>query len=191
MVTGCAPIKYVYVVQRDTPTKPVFTVIPTVRTDSGTKLASDTEMALIKLGLSVVNPPIVKSVTKESGEVDSESMQASESGENAAKGASKGKESIGGIKEEYVVLDETNADYVIKVNPRLPIFKIIKKDGLEILAVGNSDIFRQDYGPFADSDGNKTPILNEYKIYDIFTALGFKVNKPKAKRPVEKASNSP
>jgi len=187
--TGCEPIKYVYVVQRDTPTNPIFTVIRMEATSSNTKLASDSEMALIKLGLSVVNPPIVKSVTTERGDVDSASMQESESGKNSAKGASKGKQSVGGIKEEYDVFDETNANYVIQVNARHNIFKIIEKDTREILTVGNSDIFRQDYGPLAATEENQTSILNEYKIYDLFTALGFKVNKPKAERPVKKTSS--
>ena len=142
-------------------------------------------MALIKLGLSVVNPPIVKSVTTERGDLDSAAMHESKSGENSAKGASKGQTSVGEIKEEYDVFDETKANYVLQVNARHHIFKIVEKNTREILAVENSDIFRQDYGPLTATDENKTATLNEYKIYDIFTALGFKVKKPKAERPVK------
>jgi hypothetical protein len=159
MATGCAP-KYIYVVQRDTPIKPVFTVIPSDSTYySAARLASDTELALIKLGLSVVNPPIRKSVTKKSGV------------EKEARDASKGKASAEEIKEEFNVFDETNADYVIQIEARNDNFKIVKKDTLEILAVEKARLFSQYQGT-----------SSEWKLYDLFTALGFTVKKPQAER---------
>ena len=60
---------------------------------------------------------------------------------------------------------------------------------LEILAVENSDIFKQDMGPMATTD-NTTAVLNEYKIYDIFNSLGFKVKLPKDARPVVKENKA-
>ena len=64
MTTGCAP-KYIYVVQRDTPTNPAFMVMPNDATyHSDVRLANDMESVLIKLGLSVVNPPVLKAIEK-------------------------------------------------------------------------------------------------------------------------------
>ena len=64
MVTGCAQ-KYIYVVQRDTPTNPAFMVLPKDPTSySDVRLANAMESVLIKLGLSVVKPPVLKAIEK-------------------------------------------------------------------------------------------------------------------------------
>ena len=158
VVPGCGGQKYIYVVQRDTPSKPIFTVFSSDPTYySAARLASGTESALIKLGLSVVNPPIQKSVTKKSGV------------ETEAREASKGKASAEEIKEEFYAFGDTTADYVIQINARNNSFKIVKMDTLEILAVERTDLIPQYQGS-----------SSEWKIYEFFTALGFTVNKPRA-----------
>ena len=95
-------------------------------------------------------------------------MQGGAVVENEARGASKGKTSLGEIKEEFYAFGDTNADDIIEVNTRVAILKIIKIDTLEILTVEKSYYFQ----------GSSA----EWKLYDLFTALGFTVKKPQAER---------
>ncbi|MEK7747594.1 MAG: hypothetical protein AAB300_00750 [Nitrospirota bacterium] len=66
MLGGCETTNS-FVVMRDVPTKPSFTVIPYNNYHYQGVFASKVEEALITLGLKTISPPTVKEVTKTSG----------------------------------------------------------------------------------------------------------------------------
>lgn len=160
---------YSYITHEVVPEKPAFAVMYSYNDNdmSGKLLADATEGVLISLGLSVVSPPKKKIIESQSGNASSTSNKSSVASKEKLNEKNKEKLSAGGYTEKYKAYDDTNADYFIFVNSRQKSFKIVKKDTQEILAIDDSNLFELFY---------TSEKYNE-QLYDIFTTLGFKVNK--------------
>ena len=122
VVAGCAPKTELFVVLRDVPQDPSFTVIPANDYLYQIEFANKVEEYIISAGVKVVSRPALKEVEakKEVGQEEAKSGEA--------KGAH------GTLTEKYIAFDETNADYIISTYADSRQIKIIKKTSKEILS---------------------------------------------------------
>jgi len=161
LVLGCAKITH-FVVLRDAPLNPIFTVIPYNNFYEQVNYANKIEESLIELGVKIVTRPTVKEIIK---------RQKTEAGQkvvdvNELLMSGKTAEAI--VIESYFSYDEFNADYIIFSDVLSKRVKIIKKDTREILATFKIEV------------GTTSTEIKEYCfkkiLYDALKSLGINVN---------------
>lgn len=128
ILTGCSyyiPIyKTNFIVQRDVPQNPTFTVMPNNNSFSEVAFAQVVEACLIGARVKVVQLPATKSVQTE--EVRTKKKTTPEP-------ALEGKGTV--VTETYLAYEPTNADYYIQTNSVSRQMKVVKTETQEVLAI--------------------------------------------------------
>ena len=123
-LTGCYVHQTTFIVQRDVPQKPTFTVMPANNSFSEVTFASTVESCLIGAGVKVVQPPATKSVQTE--EVKTKNKTTPER-DLEGKGIA--------ITETFWAYEPTDADYYIQTNSVSRQMKVVKTETQEVLAI--------------------------------------------------------
>ena len=156
LLSACGAARLKYVVYRDVPQHPAFTVIPASYSAADDRFRVAVESSLLTMGLSVVEAPLIKTaeVQAESNAVRARrEMQLHES-EQAV--------SVDNLVATSMVYDQTKADYVILVNSETAVLKIIRQSTREIQAVVEYSLL--------DKAGSRF-----VKLHDVLESLGFKI----------------
>lgn len=125
ILTGCYTIhQTTFIVQRDVPQNPTFTVIPANYTFSEVTFAQTIEGCLIGAGVKVVQRPATKSVQTE--EVKTKNKPTPEP-------ALEGKGIA--VTESFWAYEPTDADYYIQTYSVSRQMKIVKTETQEVLAI--------------------------------------------------------
>jgi hypothetical protein len=184
MLVGCETTNN-FVVLRDVPTKPSFTVIPYNNYHYQGVFASKIEEALITLGLKTVSPPTVKEVTKasglnvkEDGVVQNEVVQKEVVQKMTALLSGKSAQAIS--IEEYMAYEDIDADYIIssdEISKRLKIIMVKTKEIVATFTIDNSNSGNVSVEEIRDYAFKK-------QIQNALIALGIKVRElPKPPEP--------
>ena len=148
--------KLEYVIYRDVPQSPAFAVVPASYTVVDNRFKSEVESYLVKLGLSVIEAPLVK---QPEVEVESKAQRARDEGQLHEKEKVL---SIDDLVETSIVYNSSKADYVILVNAQTDVLKITRKSTQEIQAVIKYSVL--------DKGGSRF-----VKLHDVLSNLGFKI----------------
>ena len=155
-ISGCGSAKLKYVVYRDVPQQPAFTVVPVNYSVADYKFKEETEASLIEMGLSVIESPLRKQST-----IKSESNALRAKRDMQLTGSVK-KTSIDDLVETSKIYDQLKVDYVILVNAETSALKITKRETREIQGVIEYTVL--------DKSGSRF-----IKLHDALLNLGFKV----------------
>ncbi len=161
-----------FVVLRDVPVNPTFTIIPFNYYHAQIAYANRAEEALIKSGVRTVSPPNLKEITKK------KSLAANKEGILGNILSSK-KTAAAVTIESYFEYGDVSADYILRTDALSKRVKIIKKETREVLAsfIINENVLvaskiERDYG------FNKV-------IHDSLESLGIKVRGlPEPPKPI-------
>ena len=126
-ICGCAATPHGYIILRDVPDHPSFTVLPPSDEVEEIKCANRFEKYLIRAGLAVISRPAIKSVVMERQMEAAESQATPSASETAAVGAT--------IKESYWAYSEMQVDYLVHTDRRVGQVKIEKRETREILTI--------------------------------------------------------
>jgi hypothetical protein len=135
LLSGCVPqVKTTFVVSRDVPNEPSFTVLPFNNYYKQIEFANRVEAALIELGVKVIKyNPQPKEITRKMGielEADQEAADIMNIGEIFITG--KKEEAI--AIETFIHYGEVKSNYIIYTDLWSERIKVVKKDSLEVLA---------------------------------------------------------
>lgn len=145
-----------YVIYRDIPEHPAFTVLPVSHTYADYQFRSEVESSLLELGLSVVEAPIkIHTVAKP----ESRALRAKSEGKLSTASQSL---AVNDLVMNSVVYDQSKADYVIMVDASTDILKIVRRSSSEIQAVIEYTVL--------DKAGSRF-----VKLHDVLKNLGFKI----------------
>lgn len=188
MLGGCATNNFV--VLRDVPTKPSFTVIPYNNYHDQGVFASKVEEALITLGLKTISPPTVKEVTKTSGlNVQEDGVVQSDVAQKMTALLS-GKSAQALSIEEYMAYEDIDADYIIssdEISKRLKIIMVKTKEIVATFTIDNSSSVNVSVKGIRDHAFKK-------QLQDALIALGITVRelpKPPEPEPQPKQAGAP
>lgn len=157
-----------FVVQRDTPQNPIFTVIPFHSVMAKNEYYNQIvfshriEEVLVKLGVKTVNVPAVKSVSK----TIKEGSEATEV--NEEKLFSSGKKAEETLVEVFFAYEESSADFIIFTNVFNGRVRIVNKNSKEVVAT-----FQITIGSTVSKIEKE--YLFEKIIHDALNALGIQV----------------
>jgi hypothetical protein len=187
MLGGCETTNN-FVVLRDVPTKPSFTVIPYNNYHYQGVFASKVEEALIALGLKTISPPTVKEVTKASGlNVQQNGVEQNEVVQKMTALLS-GKSAHAISIEEYMAYEDIEADYIIssdEASKRLKIVMVKTKEIVATFTIDNSNSVNVSVEGIRDYAFKK-------QIQNALIALGIKVRElPKPPEPQAEPSGAP
>ncbi|MDP1677674.1 MAG: hypothetical protein Q8L88_12515 [Bacteroidota bacterium] len=129
MFASCAT-KFVYIVQRDVPEKPIFTVLPISDYLNQIEFSTAVEQYLMSAGVKIIQPPSSKAVeTKRNigGAIGNVQLDKNEVRVADEQGSQT-------LIERYSALHETKADYIVETNSISRQVKIIAKSTQEIVA---------------------------------------------------------
>lgn len=155
-ISGCGSARLKYVVYRDVPQHPAFTVVPVSYSAADYRFKESTELALIEMGLSVIEAPLKKKFNKKP-----ESNALAAKRDMQLHGSEKSV-SIDDLIEISEVYDQTKADYVILLNAETNVLKITRQATREIQAVIKYSVMEQSGSRFI-------------KLHETLLNLGFKV----------------
>lgn len=125
ILTGCyTHHETTFVVQRDTPQNPSFTVLPANHSYAQVEFANTIESCLIAAGVKVIQRPATKSVQTE--EIKTKNKTTSEP-------AMEGKGIA--VTQTFRAYEKTNADYYIETNAIAQQMRVVKTDTQEVLAI--------------------------------------------------------
>ena len=125
ILTGCYTIhQTTFIVQRDVPQNPTFTVMPANNSFSEVTFAHTIESCLIGAGVKVVQRPATKTVQTE--EVKTKNKPTSEP-------ALEGKGIA--VTETFWAYEPTDADYYIQTYSASGQMKVVKTETQEVLAI--------------------------------------------------------
>jgi len=123
LFTGCVTSNN-FVVLRDVPPNPSFSVISATDYWGQHDFANQVEEALVNLGVAVITPPASKEVLTRKG-VSIDGM---------GKGLVGSRVSDSMIVEKYYTLDESTADYLIFTESGSKRIKIVKRTARQVIA---------------------------------------------------------
>ena len=152
ILTSCGTKEYI--VLRDVPENPTFTVIPADNYLSEVAFANRIERYLISAGVKVVQRPGMKHIQTEQSEAERQSK--SDSSTEAA-----GKV----LTETYFMREPTAADYIVLTYRHSLQIRIIKNKTQEVLTVLSLPIAHQQFG----SDPERKYILDALSHMQIHT----------------------
>jgi len=165
MMAGCLQAQNNFIVMRDVPPTPSFTVIPFNFYHSQINFANQIEEALITLGVKTVERPSTKRVTTKKERVAQASDVDVDQKIDAMLFSGKSAQAIS--IEEYIAYDEIKSDYIISSDVLSNRVKIVRLETEEILAT-----FIMHLDPLGGLE-------NDYKfkknIQDALVALGINV----------------
>lgn len=132
---GCTTIVITrFVVSRDVPLDPIFTVIPYNNYYEQVNYANKIEECLIELGVKTVTRPTIKEIVKK------QSLETGQKAQDINKLLMSNKKTEAITIESYYSYEEFNADYVIFSDYLSKRVKIVNKETREVLATFQIDI---------------------------------------------------
>ena len=155
-ISGCGSAKLKYVVYRDVPQHPAFTVVPVSYSAADYRFKENTELALIEMGLAVIETPL-KNKFKTQPESNALAAKRDMQLHDAVKPVS-----IDDLIETSGVYEQSKADYVILLNAQTNVLKITRQTTREIQAVIKYSVMDQSGSRFI-------------KLHETLLNLGFKV----------------
>ncbi|MDH5471973.1 MAG: hypothetical protein OEY61_03890 [Gammaproteobacteria bacterium] len=156
LLSACGTVKLKYVVYRDIPLHPAFTVVPLSYSAADNRFKAMVESSLIAMGISVVEAPLKKQTTMK---IESNAMRAKR---EMQLHDSERRLHTDDIVETAMIYDQSKADYVILVNAETSVLKITRQSTGEIQAV-------IEYG-LLDKAGSRF-----IKLQDTLISLGFNI----------------
>ena len=156
LVSACGSSKLKYVVYRDVPQRPAFTVVPVSYSAADYRFKENTESALIEMGLAVIETPL-KNKFKTKPESNALTAKRDMQLHDAVKSVS-----IDDFIETAEVYEQSKADYVILLNAQTNVLKITRQTTREIQAVIKYSVMDQSGSRFI-------------KLHETLLNLGFKV----------------
>ena len=143
ILTSCGSKEYI--VLRDVPENPSFTVIPADNYLSEVTFANRIERYLISAGVKVIQRPGMKHIQAEQSKAESQST-SDRSAESAGKV----------LTETYFMREPSTADYIVLTYRHSLQVRIIKNKTQEVLTVLSLPIAHHEFGP----DPERKYILN-------------------------------
>jgi hypothetical protein len=124
---SCTRVSTKFVVLRDTPLKPVFTVIPFNNSYRQIDYANQVEEVLIKLGVKVEQRPTIKEIVTSKGLGEEKTVV------DLYKSLAAGKKNESVVVESYLAYDEFKADYIVLSDLLSRRLKVINRNTKEVL----------------------------------------------------------
>ncbi|MDH5764617.1 MAG: hypothetical protein OEZ38_01270 [Gammaproteobacteria bacterium] len=147
-----------YVVHRDVPVHPSFTVIPTTYQVEDFQFKARIESFLIRLGLAVIETPLSKRPEVITKPESLSKLNSSFSDKNKSLLTAKD------LVDTSIIYDSSVADYILLANSEAGVLKLTQRPSGEILAVIEYTML--------DKPGSRL-----IKLYEALNSLGFKLKK--------------